>query len=279
MKHHLNFSRNNPNYSFKHSFGLIFKKIETVLFSFLCVIFLVVSKLDSNFSKRLSFKFVSISMPVVKTVSFPFNSTINLLINFRELLEAKKENEILKEDLTELRKFYIESLNIYQENKELRNILNFIRTKSSNFKMARITGRSHQLFNQKLFIDSGKKQGIEENNIVTGKRGVVGRITEVEDSKSRLILLTDAISRIPIITSKSRVRGIAAGNNSDLIEILFLPKTHNIKPGELVFTSGDGDTLPPGLLIGVVRKVSENGTFLTMAEDINNTEVVTIIGY
>jgi len=277
MKHHLNFSHTRANYSFQYGFNLILKKVETVFFSFLCVVFLITSKLDDDFSKDVSFTFVSVSIPVVTFAAFPFNSIINILTDFRELVEAKKENKILKEDLTKLREFYIKSLNIYQENKELRNVLNFVTTKSSSFKVARVIGRSNQTFNQKLFIDAGKNRGIKEGAIVTGKQGVIGRVVEVGEDKSRLILVSDVGSRIPVIASKSRVRGIVAGNNSNVMEILYLPKGSGIELGDQIFTSGDGDTLPSGLLIGVVTKVGEDDVAVTMVEDVNGADIVTIL--
>lgn len=279
MKQYSNYTQSGVNYSFKHSFDLVFKKIETVLFSFLCVIFLIVSKVNPSFSERLSFAFVSVSMPVVRTISLPINATIGLLTNFHELIDAKRENAELKEELTKLKSFYIKSLNIRQENKELRSILDFVTSKSSYFKVARIVGRSHQIFNQKAFIDAGKNSNLKEGAIVTGDLGVIGRIAEVGEDKSRLILPNDASSRIPVITSKTRIRAILAGNNSGIMEMMYLPKNHKVEVGDWVFTSGDGDTLPPGLLIGVVKKVDSDSAFVAMVEDVNNSDIVTIISY
>ena len=279
MKQYLNFSQTRANYSFQHSFNLVFKKVETIFFGVLCVIFLITSRLNSDFSKDISFAFVSVSLPIVKFAAFPFNTLIHLLTDFHELIDAKKENEVLKEELTTLKNFYIKSLNIHQENKELRTILNFVTSKSSSFKVARIIGRSHQVFNQKLFIDAGKNRGIKEGSIVIGSRGVIGRIVEVGKNQSRLILVNDASSRIPIITSKARARGILAGNSGGLMEILYLPKSIVVEVGDWVFTSGDGDTLPPGLLIGVVKKADKNSAFVAMVEDVSNSDIVTILDY
>lgn len=279
MKQYLNYKRTKANYSVSYGFGLVFERIQTVLFSFLCVVFLISSRLGSDFSKDVSFVFVSVSLPIVKVASFPFNAVITLLTDFSELVDAKKENKVLKEELEKLRSFYIKSLNIHQENKELRNILNFVTAKTSSFKVAQIVGRSHQVFNQQVFIDAGANREIKVGNIVTGTHGVVGRIEEVFKDKSRLILLSDARSRIPVITSKARVRGILSGNNSTTMELLYLPKKHGIEKGDWVFTSGDGDTLPPGLLVGVVKKVYENSALVVAVEDVNNIDVVTIIGY
>lgn len=279
MKQHLNFTQTRDYYSLKYSFHLIFSKIETVFFSFLCLVLLIVSRVNADFSKDVSAVFISTSLPVVKVVASPFNAAITLLTDFNELVNAKQKNEILRGDLNRLQSLYIKSLNIRQKNEELRRILNFATSKSSDFKVARIIGRTHQVFNQKLFIDIGKNRDIKEGNIATGERGVVGRVFEVGETKSRLILLNDASSRIPIIVSRTRVRGILAGNGSDLMEILYLPKNHNIKEGDLIFTSGDGDSLPPGLLVGVVNKAKQDYVGVEMIENINSMDVATVINY
>lgn len=279
MKQYLNFKITRNTYSIQHSFNLIFKRIETVFFSFLCIIFLVVSKVNSDFSKDISFTIVGISMPVVKFAAFPFNTILNLLTDFHQLVQAKEENKILKEDLEKMRSFYIKSLNIHQENKELRTILNFVNLRTTSFKVAKIIGRSNQVFNQKLFIDAGKNRDIKDGSIVTGNHAVIGRISEVGDNQSRLMLLTDANSHVPIISSRSRARGILVGDNSGTMEILYLPKKHGIEVGDLIFTSGDGDTLPPGLLIGVVKKSNEDKVMVSMVEDVNAAGVVTVIDY
>lgn len=223
--------------------------------------------------------FVSVSLPIVKFAAFPFNATINLLTNFSDLVDAKKENEILREENEKLRNFYVKSLNINRENKELKDTLRFVTAKSSSFKVARIVGRSHQMFNQSLFIDAGKNRGVKEGSIVTGNRGVIGRISQVGETQSRLLLVTDANSRIPVLSSKARVRGILAGNNSSIMEISYLQKNHTIRPSDWIFTSGDGDTLPPGLLIGMVRKVSKGYAAVEMVENVNNADIVTILDY
>jgi rod shape-determining protein MreC len=279
MNYYSKFSSSKTNYSILYNFNLVFKKIESFLFIALCVISLITSKVNKKFSQDISFTIVNISLPVVKFIAFPFNSIINLLTDFEELVNAKKENKLLKEDLEKLRSFYISSLNIHQENKELRNILQFITTKTSNFKVAKIIARSHQVFNQKLLIDAGKNRGLKEGSVVVGSRGMIGRITDVGDNRSSLMLLTDANSRIPVITSKARARGILSGSNSELIEIIYLPKNHNIQIGDWVFTSGDGDTLAPGILVGVVNKVEKDSVFVVMAEDISNAEIITIMDF
>jgi rod shape-determining protein MreC len=279
MKQYINTSYKTSNNSFKHSFILVFSKIETVLFAFLCVVFLAVSQINEDFNKSASSAFLNVSLPVVRVAGFPFNMVITLLTEFSELVAAKAENENLKVELQNLKNFYLASIDIKNENEELRDTLGFVRTKSSNFKVARIIGKTNQVFNQKIFIDSGEDKGIKKDQIVTTIQGVVGRVDEVFANKSRLILINDAESRIPVMASKSRVRGILAGDGSNLMEILYLPENHKVDVGDLVFTSGDGDTLPSGLFVGTVKKVDHDTAYVAMPQDLAEINVVTILEF
>jgi rod shape-determining protein MreC len=250
-----------------------------MFFIFLCIICLIASKINRDFNNKISNGFIAISTPIIKIISLPINSSIDLVVNFNKLAMAKKENIQLKEELFKLQNYYLTSLAIHQENQELRSALNFVKSKTENYKIARVIGISHQAFDQKLFIDSGKSRNIKEGQIIAGNRGVIGRVAEVFEDKSRILLLTDSSSRIPIIASRARNRGILAGNNSGLMEILYLPKNHQINIGDKIFTSSDGDAIPPGLLIGVVKKIDKNSVYVSGIEDINSLNIVTIIDY
>jgi rod shape-determining protein MreC len=278
MKNYLNHSPKS-NLIIKHSFNLVFNKIETVFFVFLCVVLIITSKINPNFSNKLSDTFLGISIPVSDFALSPINLSLDISKNFKEMLIARKRNQKLEEELTKLQNFYIDALAIHQENKELKTALNFIKSKTENYKVATVIGISHKSFNQNILIDAGKNRGIKAGQIVTGNRGVVGRIAEVFDNKSRILMTTDSSSRIPILASKARNRGILAGNNSDSMEILYLPKNHQITVGDTIFTSGDGDTLPPGLLVGVVKEVNQDAVLVVPVENINNVNIVSIIDY
>lgn len=276
---YINLRRIYAHYNLQHDFTSVFRKVELALFSFLSVAFLFLSSVIPDFRKNVSIFFVDMSLPVVEIIYSPFTLYGKLTSNLKELVIAKKQNEVLREDNDKLRSFYAKALAIYQENKELRSALNFVSTHSSDYKIGRIIGRANEIFDRSLFVDVGSEDGVKEGSVVIGSVGVIGRIVEVTAKKSRVMMITDTNSRIPTITLKSRIKGVLAGNNSDQMEILYLPKNHSIEVGDWVFTSGDGDTLPLGLLMGVVKKVGKGYAAVEPAENSNNANIVTIINY
>ncbi len=280
MKQYLNFNYNNiSNYSLQHHFGQLFKKIELIFFVALSLIFLITSKVNKDITNDVSFLFVDISLPIVKFAAFPFNTAINVLVNFQELIDAKKENKALHAENDKMRALYIKALNLNNENQELKNLLKFVIPKSVNYQVVKIIGRTHGLFNQNLFVNAGLDRNIKEGSVVTGSVGMIGRVIDISEKKSRLLLLTDQNSRVPVIASKARARGVLVGTNGGLMEMLYLSKNHQIQTGDLIFTSGDGDSLPAGLLIGVVKKVDKSFVAVEMIEDVNNADIVTVMDY
>lgn len=280
MKQYLNFNHGKiNNYSLQHQFLSVFKKIELIFFVLLSLIFLTVSKLNQDFRNDFSYFFVDISTPFVNVATLPFNLTINLLVNFQELVDAKKENKTLREDSDKMRLLLVKTIDIENENQELKNILKYIIPRSLNYKMAKITGRVQGSFNQQLFVEARHDVEIKEGSAVVGNMGLIGRTADAVGNRARLILPTDANSHIPIIVSKARARGILVGNNSNLMEIEYLAHNHKIAVGDLVFTSSDGEYLPPGILIGIVKKVDGNYVAVEMAQDIVSADVITIVEY
>jgi rod shape-determining protein MreC len=281
MNSYINYDNKKSSLVIKHSLGLFFNKIETMFFIILCLIFLILNKINPVINKKISSLIIDVSAPVIATVSWPINTTISLFTSFNELIKAKEENILLKKQIQDLNSYYINSLSIYQENKELRTALNFIKPKSQNYQIAEVIGFSQTYNNNSLVIDTVKNSKIKEGQIVVGNRGVVGRIESIDQDtgKATILLATDSRSKIPIMAAKSRNRGILTGLNSSSMEILYLPKNHRIEVKDKIFTSGDGDTLPSGLLIGVVDKVEKNSVTVTPVENIANLNTVTIVYY
>ena len=279
MEIYSNYSKSGTNFSIYYHLHNIVKKIEFGLFLLLCIILIITSKVNHKITDNISLFMINLSLPIVKTVSYPFNTAIDLTVNLKELINARRDNKKLIAENEKLRSFYIKAINITQENKDLRDIVNFIGLRSTRYKTAYVIGKSHQLYNRSLFIGAGKDNDIEIDDVVLGKNSVIGRITEVAKDKSRILLLWDINSRIPIITSRSRTRGILAGDNTNIMKILYLNKKHNIAVGDMVFTSGDGESMQPGLLAGIVTKVNKQQVEVRTIEDIDNVNIVTIVKY
>ena len=107
--------------------------------------------------------------------------------------------------------------------------------------------------------------------------GLVGRISGVAQNTSRVIMVTDASSRIPAVIHPSGQRAIVAGDNSAAPPIDFLENPDLVRPGDRVVTSGDGGVFPAGLLMGQVAADPGGRLRVRLAADYERLEFLRVL--
>lgn len=167
--------------------------------------------------------------------------------------ELEQRNESLLAENFALRE-------VEQENQRLRQLLNFAQTRPSlELRGAQIVGRvigqEANNFLEFVFIDLGERHGIEVGMPVVTDQGLVGRISEVTNSTSKVLLITDSSSTVNAILQSSRLDGTVRGApGADLI-MDYIPQGGIFSVGEVVLTSGIGGKFPKGVPIGQVTEI------------------------
>jgi len=109
--------------------------------------------------------------------------------------------------------------------------------------------------------------------------GIVGRVQDVGERVSRIMLLTDINSRLPILIERTRDQAVLAGNNSDLPDVNYLPRDADIKVGDHVVTSGLGGAFPPGLPVGEVAEIADGKVYVRPFADLGRLEFIRMVDY
>ncbi|MCV3271438.1 rod shape-determining protein MreC [Roseobacter sinensis] len=191
-------------------------------------------------------------VPSLDWAMAPVTGTINLLKNFQSYQRLAQQNGELRSELRRMQAWKEAALQLEQENARLLD-LNKVRLDP---RLTYITGvvlaDSGSPFRQSVLLNVGARDGVVDGWATMDGIGVVGRISGVGENTARVILLTDASSRIPAIIQPSGQRVIVAGDNSSAPPIEFLEDSDQVRPGDRVISSGDGGVFPPGLLIGQV---------------------------
>ena len=107
--------------------------------------------------------------------------------------------------------------------------------------------------------------------------GLVGRISGVGKQTSRVILLTDSNSRVPVSVQPSGQKAILAGDNSALPPLEFLEDNDAVRAGDIVVSSGDGGVFPAGLLVGNVVKDTDNRLRVALSADFQKLEFLRVL--
>ena len=169
------------------------------------------------------------------------------------------------------------ALQLEQENAKLLD-LNKVRLDP---KLTHVTGvvlaDSGSPFRQSVLINVGSRDGIRDGWATTDGLGVVGRVSGVGRSSSRVILLTDPGSRIPVTIQPSGQRALMSGDNSALPPLGFVEAPELVKPGDRVVSSGDGKVFPAGLLVGQVVMDSEGRLRVRLAADYRRLEFLRVL--
>jgi len=202
---------------------------------------------------------------------------INLISNkIIYLQNLAKENIELKLEVTKLRNEQQSIYSLQAENEELRKLLKVTKEEQYNCISARLLSVSLNPFSKTALITAGSKHGIEIDQIVTNSEGLIGRVIQTSSNYSKILLVNDINSRIPVTTALSREKGILTGHDSDA-QIIYLPKNHSIQKGEKVITSGYGNIYPSGITVGYVKNVAEGSIRVKQIVNLSKTEFVNIL--
>jgi rod shape-determining protein MreC len=106
-------------------------------------------------------------------------------------------------------------------------------------------------FVQSRIIGAGAERGIRDGDPVLNVFGLVGRVVETGRRSSRVLLLTDLNSRVPVIADRTNARAILIGNNTNFPRLDYVGRDADLRDGDRIVTSGDDGVLPRGLPIGV----------------------------
>ncbi len=139
----------------------------------------------------------------------------------------------------------------------LRDDLGFAHANTPRLLAADITARKTDPKFDTLVINRGVRDGVRVNSMVRTRSGLVGRVFEVTPGTASVLMLTDQKSGVGgrVQRANSRSVGVCEGNNSSRLDFRYLPSEADIKPGDLIVTSGLGGVFPPGQLIGTVESV------------------------
>ena len=255
------------------------KKTTKQKFSLLTLIFLSVSIIFlSSFNFKVINSLRSIINEVVFRSSFIVSLPENFIINsyskileyssfYNEYNDNKKEIEILKSK-------EISTKIIISENKELKNLIEDY-TLSSNKILAKVIVDHMSPFLRTIIINKGSSEGIEIGTNIYDENYLVGRVIEVNYKSSRVLLLSDLNSNVPISITPGNVQAIVAGDGKLSGKIKYIKDNilENIEDQSTAYTSGTGSIFKSGIPVGKVS-ISENGFFINFFSDFDQLKYV-----
>ncbi|MBP7252536.1 MAG: rod shape-determining protein MreC [Alphaproteobacteria bacterium] len=165
------------------------------------------------------------------------------------------------------------------ENQNLKLLLNFHDEPVASSMTARVIAHTGAPFAANLIITAGSRDGVKRNMAAVTDEGLVGRVIEVGDWSSRILLLTDPESRVPVMSADGTLQAVIAGDGSPNLQTRYLPADAHLSAGQRFVTSGHGGLLPPNLPVAVSNTESNGKLSWLPAAEMSRLHYVRLVDY
>ena len=192
-------------------------------------------------------------------VSIPENFIKKTFIGVIDYTTYFKEFEKNKEELSELKSKGISSEITQYENKELKELINDY-VSSSNKILAKIIVDHKSPFLKSIIINKGSKDKIKIGTNIYDQSYLIGRVIEVNYKTSRVLLLSDLNSNVPVTIAPQNVQAIITGSGDRHAQIKYVKDGifEEFTDKSIVYTSGTGALFKSGIPIGRVKTIEND---------------------
>jgi len=201
--------------------------------------------------------FVEITAPFQKLFRTSSDIIKGLWINYIYLLEVRKENKRLKKEIEKLKLENMRYRALEHTVKNLKKLLRFKPESRWHMIVCQVIGYDATGWFRSIIIDKGKKNGIDINMPVINADGLVGKIISVSPNFSKILLITDPDSAVDCLDERTKARGILKGLSGNTCRLAYVEHSQDIKPGDIIVTSGLAGIFPKGIPVGRVKEVRE----------------------
>ncbi len=196
-----------------------------------------------------------VSSPVLRATRWAEGHVRSWMGRYRRLADLEEENRILRVTIEGLKAERLRSVEESAANKRLRALLGFKERAGLPSVAAEVIGEDLGAESRTLLIDKGRHDGIHRNAAVVTEAGVVGKVSELGDVTSRVLLLVDHRSAVDGLVQRTRAKTVVRGSGLPQASLDYLERREDVRAGDLVVTSGYGGIFPKGLRIGTVEHV------------------------
>ena len=253
------------------------RRLLVGLFVFLLLGTFVIWRIDSPRVERFRAMVIDTVVPSFDWAMAPVTGLINLGRDFQSYQRLAEQNDDLRRELQQMKAWKEAALQLEQENARLLDLNNVRLDPKLTYVTGVVITDSGSPFRQSVLLNVGERDGIIDGWATMDGIGLVGRISGVGRNTSRVILLTDTSSRIPVTIAPSGQKAILAGDNTLNPPLDFIEDADQVRPGDRVVTSGDGGVFPPDILVGQVALGNDGRLRTRLSADYERLEFLRVL--
>lgn len=246
--------------------------------AFVALVLLILSRLDHPLTQALRWQVSGVLRPAVSVLVWPIGPLRAWGDRIASMGRAEAEVVRLRAEIADLERARSRAAELERRVAELWGLVNAVRDLAVPHFTARVLSSSSGHQSESVMIGAGRLQGLRSGHPAVSGDGVAGRIVETGAQVARVLLLTDAASRIPVRIGGGSSRAILAGDAGRLPRLEYLSEDAGVAPGDEVTTSGVGGMFPRGLRVGTVER---DGTTLRVKPHarLDRLEYLSILAY
>ena len=234
-------------------------------------------RIDNHRAERFRLALLNQIVPNVEFFTTSIKVIGRIVLDISSFTNVYEQNKNLKNELKDLKKWREAAIQLEQKNAKLRALNNLKVNPILDWVSGEVIADSGGTYNSSALLNVGTEDGIIDGSAVVDGLGLVGRISGVEDQISRIILLSDTKSYVPVIIEPNNQEAIVRGDNSSAPLVDFIRGVEKIQPGFRVYTSGTGGVFPPGILIGKVVLSSDKKIRVKLSANINKLDYLRVL--
>ena len=237
------------------------QKFSLLTLVFISIFIIVLSSLDFKAVRYLKTAINEVVYRSSFIVSIPENFIKNSFIEISEYTTFFNNYKKNQEELNKLKSNYVSNEIIQYENNELKELINDY-VYSSNKILAKIIVDHNSPFLKSIIINKGSKDGIKIGTNVYDQSYLVGRVIEVNYKTSRVLLLSDLNSNVPVTIAPQNIQAIITGTGNNYGQIKYIKDgfLDKFSGQSIVYTSGTGALFKSGIPIGKLSSIDDNST-------------------
>ncbi|MEM9146574.1 MAG: rod shape-determining protein MreC [Pseudomonadota bacterium] len=217
--------------------------------------------------------------PALSAAGEPLGFLSGLARDWESFLDVRAQNRELRRDIQRLHAWRETARQLEEENAQLRALNNLQLPTRTTFVTGDVIADSGGPFRESALVNVGSLDGVADGSAAVDGLGLVGRVSGVGERASRVLLLTDFSSRVPVVVQPGARRAVLAGDGSGTPRLEFLDAAEPVRAGELVETSGDGGVFPPDIPVGRVILAREQDHRVLLNSDYAALEFVRLLRY
>jgi len=249
-----------PGFSRRAQFGLFLGYVVAIGGALIALLLLAIAIVDPRGFAALRGASADATAPVAGAGRSVVGFVSGIGEGISNYFRAGSQNARLNRELAETRRELIRRQALDYENRRLLAILGLAQATGDEVTVARIVGSSYDSPRRLATLSAGSAAGVQPGQPVRSPDGLIGRVLETGRWASRVMLVTDGASNVPVRLVRDGTPALAVGRGDGTIELRTLEVGQNpFRRGDILVTSGVGGLYPPNVPVALVT-ASEGDT-------------------